>query len=302
MRGGPRLACLALLAVSSAASRSLYAEEAEQDALHTCARAYEQAQEQRHAGALVSARDELSRCEQDDCPAFIRSDCARWLGEVVAEQPTLLLVAKRGALELSDVRVSIGERVLAERLSAQPIDLDPGSYDLRFETAGSPPVLRHVLVQSGQKNLRVEVEFEPLPPEAVPPSARAGAASGASASSTTSGTLDGNARTSRVLPWTLLAVGAAGLVSGVGLDIWARSDEQRLADSCAPDCTDAQLRPVRNKYLIGDLSAGMGLASISLAAYLFLTSPPHEPRARAPLPLSVAVGENGLFAGYRGQF
>jgi len=302
MKYGPRLACIALLAASSAESRALYAEEVEPDALHACARAYEQAQEQRHAGALVSARDELSRCEQNDCPAFIRSDCARWLGEVVAEQPTLLVVAKRGARELSEVRVSIGDRVLAERLSGQPIDLDPGSYDLRFETAGSAPVLRHVLVQSGQKNQRVEVAFEPLPGEAAPPSSGASAPSGSAAPSAGPRAIAIDARPSRVLPWTLLAVGAAGLVTGVGLDVWGRTDEQRLTDSCAPDCSDAQLRPVRNKYLIGDLSAGIGLASISLAAYLFLTSSPHEPSARAPLPLSVAVGQKSLFAGYRGQF
>ena len=302
MKFGPRFACIALLAASSAQSRPLYAEEAEQDAVHACARAYEQAQEQRHAGALVSARDELSRCEQNDCPAFIRTDCARWLAEVVAEQPTLLLVAKRGPAELSEVRVSIGDRVLVERLSGQAIDLDPGSYDLRFETAGSAPVLRHVLVQSGQKNQRVDVTFEPLT-EAAPPSRSEGSApSGSSASSAGPRAVEIDAGSSRVLPWTLLAVGAAGLVTGVGLDVWARTDEQHLADSCSPNCSDAQLRPVRNKYFIGDLSAGVGLASISLATYLFLTSSPHGPSARAPLPLSVAVGENSLFAGYRGQF
>jgi hypothetical protein len=301
MKSGPRLACIALLAALGAHSRALYAQAAEQDALHACAHAYEQAQEQRHAGALVSARDELSRCEQNDCPAFIRSDCTRWLGEVVAEQPTLLLVAKRGASELSEVRVSIGDRVLAERLSGQPIDLDPGSYDLRFETAGSAPVLRHVLVQSGQKNQRVEVAFEPLS-EQPTPSRSGGSAPGASASLAAPRALESDARRSRVLPWTLLAVGAAGLVTGVGLDLWARTDEQRLADSCSPDCSDAQLRPVRNKYFVGDLSAGIGLASISVAAYLFLTRPPLQASVRAPLPLSVAVGQNSLFAGYRGQF
>jgi hypothetical protein len=43
-----------------------------------CARAYEEGQELRKSGQLLSARTALQSCARDDCPGFIRSDCAAW--------------------------------------------------------------------------------------------------------------------------------------------------------------------------------------------------------------------------------
>ncbi|MET0794560.1 MAG: hypothetical protein ABW061_23775, partial [Polyangiaceae bacterium] len=195
-----------------------------------CAQAYENSQEHRRAGALSSARSEFARCEQADCPEFIRIDCARWSKEAELAQPTVVFSAKRGALDLSAVRVSVGERVLVERLQGQAVELDPGEYDFQFETAGSATITRHAVVRAVDKEQLVQVEFAGLaessaafhpagPSESVSkPSARELPRPGAGPP---------RAR-SRVLPWTLLAFGAASLGTGVGLSLWGRADENRL--------------------------------------------------------------------------
>jgi hypothetical protein len=61
-----------------------------------CFDAYEQAQRLRNDEHLRAARDRLATCAHAACPAFVRSDCAAWLGEVEAE---LAAAAARSAPE-----------------------------------------------------------------------------------------------------------------------------------------------------------------------------------------------------------
>ena len=54
------------------------------DEADACAAAAEEAQPKRRAGKLVDARAALMKCSRTGCPAFIRTDCTRWLTEVDA--------------------------------------------------------------------------------------------------------------------------------------------------------------------------------------------------------------------------
>jgi hypothetical protein len=105
-----------------------------------CARAYEDGQVQRKSGRLVEARSTLQLCARDECPDFIRADCVSWYGEVQGEVPTLVFAARSQGRDLADVRISLGDRVMAARLDGQAIELDPGEYDFRFEAAGMQPL------------------------------------------------------------------------------------------------------------------------------------------------------------------
>src|SRR3954471_19102099 len=80
-----------------------------------CARAYEQGQEQRNSGQLLAARADLQVCAQDQCADFIRADCVTWYGEVQSEVPTVVFAVRGGGRDLTDVRISIGERRLVSR-------------------------------------------------------------------------------------------------------------------------------------------------------------------------------------------
>src|SRR4051812_40648218 len=59
-----------------------------------CIASYEQAQKQRHDGQYLGARQQLLTCTDPACPAFIASDCARWLIELDASTPTIVISAR----------------------------------------------------------------------------------------------------------------------------------------------------------------------------------------------------------------
>lgn len=272
-------------------------------AIQECARAYEGAQVQRSAGASSSAKKELERCQRDDCPAFIQSDCARWSKELEAEQPTVIFAAKRDARALIQVRVSVGDRVLVERLDDHAVELAPGEYDFRFEAPDGSVVVQHTRIQAFHKDRLVQVEF---PPSTAKQRA-AGSTSGPRKVDVQKASLKtqpsaANASSSLVLPWTLLAVGGASLGAGAGLAVWGHNGEVHLRETCSPNCTDSQLQPVRTKYLLSDISLGIGLVSLSAAAYLFLRHPSSERSAQATLPVAVVASTNTVQASYGARF
>lgn len=262
-------------------------------ALQACALAYENSQEHRRGGAFSVARSELARCSQDDCPGFIRTDCVQWSKEAEAQQPSVLFAAQRGGRDLTEVRVSIGDRVLTEHLPSPAVELDPGTYDIEFEAAGSAAIVRHAVLRAGDKNLLIQVDLAVPPESPAQPHAAFAAPRAAGASSS-----DGQ----RAAPWVLLGVGAASLGAGVGFSAWGHSSENHLRAICAPNCTGAEVQPVRTKYLIGDLSLGVGLVSLSVAAYLFLSSPAPEERAESALPLTIVAGPSRVSAAYEARF
>ena len=272
-------------------------------ALKECARAYESSQEQRGAGAIFSARVELERCLRDDCPAFIRSDCSRWSKELEAQQPTVIFSAKRGSQALTRVRVSAGAQVLTEHLSDRAVKLDPGEYDFRFEAADGGLVVQHALIQAGNKDRLVQVEFTPSAPT---PSATAQPAGAAEATTRTEPAEKHSAAAlaagPRVLPWVLLAVGAASFGTGGGLAVSGHNQELELRETCSPNCTHSQVQPIRTKYLLSDVSFGVGLISLSAAAYFFLRHPDSERAPEATLPVTVLAGPSGVQANYGARF
>jgi hypothetical protein len=266
--------------------------------LQACALAYESSQEHRQGGALLVARSELARCSQDHCPEFMRNDCAQWSSEIAAEQPTVLLAATRGGTSVSKVRVTVGDRVLAERLPSAAIELDPGSYDIRFEALDSPAVVQHAVILIGEKNRRMQVDFASTPELA---SEKRNPQSG-TASIPPPAELAPRSKASQVLPWALLAIGSASVGAGLGFAAWGHGDENHLRKTCSPNCTDAELQPARTKYVLGDASFGIGLISLSVATYLLLARPPSKSSANLGLPVAIDIRPNGVFTTYGARF
>jgi hypothetical protein len=224
-----------------------------------CAAAYEQAQEQRKSGRLVEARATLRLCARDECPGFIHDDCLTWHGEVASELPTLVFSATSGGRDLVDVRVATSDRVLATRLEGQVIELDPGEYELTFSATGSEPRPLQLVVARGEKNRLVRVELTELTPPGpdvalAPP----------------------RADRSLTVPALFAGVGLAGLGGFVALGAWGRSSESRLADTCSPGCNADDVGSVRTKYVLADVSLGVGVAGLALAAYTFFSQSPRS--------------------------
>src|ERR1700678_4573205 len=86
------------------------------DTVRVCIAASTDGQTLRKQGRLLAAREEMIACARDACPPIVRSHCARWLSEVDAATPSVVVRAEDPA----------GADVMGARLF---IDGRPGKLD-----------------------------------------------------------------------------------------------------------------------------------------------------------------------------
>lgn len=261
-----------------------------------CARAYEQAQVQRKDGKLREARKTLITCAQASCPGFIRSACSRWTSEVDAVIPTVVFSAKDAkGNDLTDVTVDFDGKKLTDKLTGLAIAVDPGQHTLRFEHTGDDPVEQSILITEGEKARVVKVTFGHASVSGVKPPPPAGDHGGTKVS-----------KGKRTVAYVLGGVGVLGLASFAYFGLKGKSDESTVRNSgCAPNCSSAQVDPIKTKYLIADISLGVGVVSLGLATYFFLTSSkkthPQAEGARR-LHFDVVGSSKGTLATLSGRF
>ena len=294
----PRCIAVALCVLAPVIFRSEMARAAVEapKAQLQCAESYEAAQERRAAGDLQSALEQLKLCVRDECLDFMRADCSTWMGQVEAAMPTVVFAARRDGWDLSQVKVLRDGEVLTEVLDGTPISLNPGHYQFQFEAVGSPTEARELVIRAGEKNRIVRVEFSALqaaepppgssPPRQQPPSEPA--------------TADGASNT---MPIVLGAVGLAGVAGFATFAVLGREQESDLQASCAPECTDSEVAPVRTKYLVADISLGVGVLGLAASTYFFLQGPPaKESVASRPWIVNFASRKGGGIATLGGNF
>jgi hypothetical protein len=283
-------AVLGLTAIIAPCRQTLAQEETQPgaSARAECARAYEASQEQRNSGQLISARDTLRSCAQASCPEFIRTDCATWLIEIQDELPTLVFAASSRGRAPSRVRITVDGRELSSGLDGQAVELDPGQYDFEFQAAGMQPVQRRLVVARGERNRLIQIDLEPLVSEPNPGQPRG-------QSERLSGERERSPKTiprSLVLPGILAGAGVAGLAGFVGVGASARTRENQLKHTCSPNCRDDLVAAVRTRYLVADLSLGVGIASLVLGTYFFFDQS-SAPRAHAHPPRLALMARPG---------
>jgi hypothetical protein len=277
---------------------------AEADKKAECAAAYEASQELRTAGRLTAAEEKLVVCADEACPSFVRSDCATWLEEVRRDLPSLRVTARDAAgEETTKVRVLRGEDVLAEELTAGGITLDPGTHELRFELEGSEPIVKEITLEKGDKGHALEIRFagpgaaEPAapPPSEVPLEPAPEAADDA-----------GEPGPLRPYAYVAGGVGAAGLIGWAVLGAIGKGEENDLRDTCSPSCTKSQVDGVETKYLLADISLGVGIVGLGAGVALFFLSQPKgddDSEADAgQVDVDVRATSGGGFATVSGRF
>jgi hypothetical protein len=104
-----------------------------------------------------------------------------------------------------------------------------------------------------------------------------------------------------VLPAVFGGVAVLGLAGFAVFGTRGRSAESRLQTTCSPHCSEDQISSVRTQYAVADVSLGVGLASLGLAAYFALRSSP-EQRAPQTSSFDVQASPRALSASYQGAF
>lgn len=247
-----------------------------QDQQSACVAAAENAQKLRLEHKLLESRNELLVCAQSVCPAVISTDCVRWLAEVEAAVPSVVLKATGPAdQDLINVSVWIDGAKVLDRLDGLARPMNPGAHHFRFEAEGMQPVEEQVLIREGETRRIFAVKFKsavatPTPLIMANQDQRMG-------------------RAIPVLPAVLAGVGVVALGSFAYFGISGRADASDLASSCGATktCLQSQVDPVRNKLIAADVSLGVSLVSFGIATYLFIT---HGTKPKQNAALQIGAG------------
>jgi hypothetical protein len=254
----------------------------------------------RNQHKLREARAALLICAAPSCPADIRAECTRRVGEVNVAIPTIVFEAKDAAgNDLSAVRVSMDGQLLIERLEGTALSIDPGLHGFMFETPGQSPVVKQLVIREGEKDRRELVAFggaatanaggSTAPASgAAPAGAPAGTATAAGPTTVVaagatpdSGASSGGWSNRAKLGIGLGAAGAVGLVTGIVFGVVSNS---RAADfnsagcsTSAPNDGPAGCQSKRDSVSSARAVAVVGVVSGvvlgGVGAYLFFAAP-----------------------------
>jgi hypothetical protein len=272
-----------------------------------CIDAYPEGQRLRKQGKLRGARAALLVCAQQECPQAVRQDCGRWLEELAAQMPSIVVeVRDAGGDETADARLSVDGEVVAEHLDGRAVELDPGEHVVGLVHRGATRETR-LLLREGEVRRRVVVSFvpEPTPAGAMAPAVSSdatpvgpGAASPAAARSLGPRASSDRARSDTPISALVLGgVGAAALVASGVLLFDARRLYGRLESTCAPACSPDDVAPLERRQLGAGLTAGVGVVALGAAAWFFFTPsalPNVGTRTASPLALGLGPGQASL--------
>jgi hypothetical protein len=281
--------------LAAALSALTFAPAALADDKAQCASAYEAAQELRTQSKLREARNNLLVCAQAVCPAFIKKDCSKWLSEVEAALPTVVLSARAKGQDVTDVVVKIDGDEFTDTLDGKALPVDPGPHTFTFESDEFGTKELRYVVKEGQKSQSIEIEFTGADNRADDPGGDGGAAISTA-----------DAAESKTLAYVLLGVGVVGVGGFAYFGLTANSEKDDLACADTATCSDDELSPIRKKYLLADISLGIGLVSLGVGTYLLLSSgsksSPKPVEQSAKLRFDVAPSPRGGFASLSGSF
>ncbi len=249
---GRALAPCALLLTLVAASPA----RAQGGGVAACVEAHSHGQAERNAGRLQNAKKDFVSCASSGCPREIQSECITFMAEVEQYQASVVFAAvDADGHDASDVKVKVDDELVLEKLSGLGTPLDPGSHDVVYTWPDGFEQKQTVVVAQGEKNRRLELRRDPKPVAVAPvrpvvPAPR---------------------KRPATLAYVLGGVGVLALGSFAGFAISGKSAESEM-DGCKPACTQAQVDKMRLRYLIADISLGVGVVALGAGGYLYFSA------------------------------
>ena len=248
------------------------------DDVAACIKNSDTGQELRDQGKLIEARESLAVCARDVCPAQIRTACAEWLTGLGPRIPTMVIAAKDEAgHDVTDGTVMVDGKKVDGALAGKAFPLNPGPHAFRFERDGATAVDLQVVAREGEQRRLVPVTFKPAAPASV------GVGNGGNHPPPPPDKPRGGGSGPPLISWVL---GGAGLVAaGVGavVGITALGDRSDLKDrNCAPYCPQGDVDAIRTKFIISDITVGVGIVAVGAAVVLWLTHKTEAPVSAAP--------------------
>jgi hypothetical protein len=216
-----------------------------------CIAAHERGQHLQRDGRLLSARAEFAACAAEPCPGIIRQDCAAFEQEVAAQVPSVVLkLADADGKDVAGATVVVDDSPTPSAVDARAVELDPGPHRFTFRSpSGDARTMEVVLHEREKMRVVATLPSTPAPAASAP-----------------------DLFPAPTLSYVFGAVGIAGLASFTGFAISGKSKQDELMQ-CAPNCAKADVDVMRTRYLVGDISLAVGLASLGAGAYFFFADP-----------------------------
>ena len=264
---------------------SLFAASGARADSKECVEAAERGQQLRNERRLIEAREQFVSCSRPECPALVTRDCTAWAERSNTEIPKLVPRAKsEDGQDLLNVRLFIDGKLYADKLDGRRIVMDPGAHLIRFDAPGRELHEENVVLAEADVRA-LTVTLRPLKPPPPAPAITSPAP-----------------RTSerRGPPAATYVLGALSLVGFAGFGYFGLTgshDESGLEDGCSKtkSCSQRAVDDVRTKYLIADISLGVGVLALggAIAFWVLRPSPstPSTPSTTASLRL--APSSNG---------
>jgi hypothetical protein len=194
------------------------------------------------------------------------ADCARWLADLDQRIPSVVFEVRADGHPSVSAHVFVDDKPVDDWTRGQALRLNPGQHTFRFELPPHPSVTEKLVLAEGMRFRIVSAEFM-APSERTPatPPSRAD---------------DRGVVRDRPVPllvYPLLGIGALGLVGFAGFALSGMAEQSKLERSCSPRCTDSDLSATRTRFLLGDISLGVGLAALVGAGVVYLARP-EQPR------------------------
>jgi hypothetical protein len=254
------------------------------DAKRACVTASTDGQTLRKEDKLLEAREKFHACAEDPCPDVVKSRCTRWLSEIEAEIPSVIVRAKdAGGADVLDIDVTIDGR--ATQVGRQE-PLDPGEHVVIVKRPGGQSKEERFLLVDGERARVLTVHLADAAPD---PSAASHPAASSSASAPAAGSSAPETAHGSVVPaggWVLGAISLLALGSTALFYAEAASDFSGLQHGCSPSCTDSDTQPFRTHLTIAYVSLGVGIAAAVGAVTWTLVSQPSKPtKAAAYVPV-----------------
>lgn len=238
------------------------------DEREQCAASAEHAQQLRDEGKYRRAREQMLVCARDVCPGPIKSDCGKWLTELDRDAPTVVFGARdnKGS-DVLDVKVSMDGAPIQERLDGKPVLVDSGEHTFKFESKDGAVKEERVLVRAAEKARPIIATF-PSAADAIGDNNKGGGSGAGDKGPTTAATGRGS-----VVP--ALVVGGIGVAALGSFAVFGIGGKNAVDDlqKCKPNCPEADVDSARTKLIIADISLGVGVVALGVAAYMFFSRP-----------------------------
>ncbi len=231
----------------------------------SCVAAANEGQTLRDDGKLVSAHARFATCVATECPDVVRHDCGRWLDDVDARTPSIVARSKRvNGEDVTPTSLSIDGHAV-DSFDGRPLLLDPGRHTIEASlgaTDAARATATFVLVER-EKSRIIDLVFP------------------------ASGTFDepspspSPASRSHLASYVLYGVSGVALASFTIFGALGYSEWSDLDSRCKGHCTDSEVESTRAKFIVADISLGVGIVAAAVGTFLLLKSSHAEPSARA---------------------